>query len=80
MFWILFMVFIFIGCAISWVVEFFQQMKESEYEIVRILYWILVSTFWITFMVWVWSWQGDQVGKTSKINLASQKKDVILIV
>jgi hypothetical protein len=56
MFWILFIVFIFIGCAISWLVDFFQQMKTSEYEAVRVMYWFLVTAFWITFMVWVWSW------------------------
>ena len=56
MFWILFMVFIFIGCAISWVVEFFQQMKESEYEIVRAFYWIMVVGLWISAIVWVLNW------------------------
>ena len=56
MFWVLFVALIFIGCAIAWLAEFFQQMKESEYEAVRVMYWFLVTAFWITILVWVWNW------------------------
>ena len=52
----LFVVVIIIGCMIAWLAEFFQQMKESEYEMVRILYWILVSTFWISVLIWLANW------------------------
>ena len=56
MFWFLFAVVILIGCAIAWLAEFFQQMKDSEYEIVRVLYWTFVTAFWITVLIWIWNW------------------------
>jgi formate-dependent nitrite reductase membrane component NrfD len=56
MFWILFVIVLIIGCSLAWLVDFFQQMKNSEYEIVRVAYWGLVTAFWITFLVWIWSW------------------------
>ena len=80
MFWILFLALIFLGCAASWLVDFFQQMKTSEYEAVRVMYWFLVTAFWVLILIWLYNIQGKQVGETSKISLASQKKDVILIV
>jgi hypothetical protein len=53
MFWVLFAVVILIGCAIAWLAEFFQQMKESEYEAVRVIYWFLVTAFWISVLIWL---------------------------
>ena len=55
MFWILFVALIFIGCAAAWLVEFFQQMKESEYEFIRVAYWGLVLAFWIAILIWLYS-------------------------
>ena len=90
MFWILFVALIFIGCAVAWLAEFFQQMKTSEYEAVRVAYWTLVVMFWVSIIIWLNTLQGDQVGKTGrgnkqgdqvekidKIGLASLKKYVI---
>lgn len=51
MFWVIFAVVILIGCAIAWLAEFFQQMKESEYEAVRVIYWFLVTAFWIIVLI-----------------------------
>ena len=68
MFWIVFAIVIIVGCTAVWVADFFQQMKNSEYEVVRVAYWGLVTAFWITFLVWIWSWQGKQVGKTGRKN------------
>jgi len=56
MFWIFFVIFIFIGCSIAYVVDLFEQMKTSEYEIVRIIYWILTAAFFIAVASWVLSW------------------------
>jgi hypothetical protein len=56
MFWIFFVIFIFIGCSIAYVVDLFEQMKTSEYEIVRIIYWVLTITFFIAAFTWVLSW------------------------
>jgi hypothetical protein len=56
MFWFLFAVVILMGCAVAWLAEFFQQMKTSEYEIIRVIYWFLVTMFWISILVWLWSW------------------------
>jgi len=56
MFWFLFAVVILIGCMIAWIADFFEQMKNSEYEIVRVIYWFFVTMFWITALVWIWSW------------------------
>jgi hypothetical protein len=53
MFWFLFVALIFIGCAVAWLAEFFQQMKESEYEAVRVAYWFLVVIFWISIIIWL---------------------------
>lgn len=55
MFWFLFAVVILIGCMIAWIADFFQQMKNSEYEIVRVIYWFFVVMFWITALIWIWS-------------------------
>ena len=74
MFWILFVALIFIGCAVAWLAEFFQQMKTSEYEAVRVAYWVLVVMFWISIVIWLNTLQGDQVGKTGRGN--KQKKQV----
>ena len=56
MFWFLFAVVILIGCIAAWIADFFQQMKNSEYEIVRVIYWFFVTMFWITALIWIWSW------------------------
>jgi hypothetical protein len=53
MFWFLFIFFILIFAGIGMVFEFFEQMKESEYEIVRIIYWILLVSFWVYIFVWI---------------------------
>jgi hypothetical protein len=55
MFWVLFVAIIFIGCAVAWLAEFFQQMKTSEYEAVRIAYWFLVTAFWILILIWLYN-------------------------
>ena len=54
MFWFLFAIVILIGCAAAWLVEFFEQMKNSEYEIIRVLYWAFVLVFWVTILIWIW--------------------------
>lgn len=56
MFWILFVIVLIIGCSLAYVVDLFEQMKNSEYEIVRILYWILTAVFFIAVASWVLSW------------------------
>lgn len=56
MFWILFAIIIIIGCTAAWVMDFFNQMKTSEYEIVRIAYWGLALAFWISTLIWIWNW------------------------
>ena len=56
MFWIFFVIFVAIGCSIAYVVDLFEQMKTSEYEIVRVLYWILTAAFFIAVVSWVLSW------------------------
>ena len=53
MFWFLFAVVILIGCVLAWLVEFFQQMKTSEYETIRVVYWFLVTAFWISVLIWL---------------------------
>ena len=53
MFWFLFVALIFIGCAVGWLAEFFQQMKTSEYEAVRVAYWVLVVMFWVSIIIWL---------------------------
>jgi hypothetical protein len=53
MFWFLFIFFILIAASIGFVADFFEQMKESEYELVRIIYWILVVSFWVYIFVWL---------------------------
>jgi hypothetical protein len=53
MFWFLFIFFILVAAGIGFVADFFEQMKESEYEIVRIIYWILVVSFWVYIFVWL---------------------------
>jgi uncharacterized membrane protein len=53
MFWFLFIFFILIASLIGFVADFFEQMKESEYEIVRIIYWILVVSFWVYVLIWL---------------------------
>jgi len=55
MFWFLFAVVILIGCIAAWIADFFQQMKNSEYEIVRIIYWSFVAIFWVSVLIWIWS-------------------------
>jgi hypothetical protein len=55
MFWILFIIVLIIGCSLAYVVDLFEQMKNSEYEIVRVVYWILITAFWITILIWMWS-------------------------
>lgn len=52
MFWFLFAVVIIIGCIAAWIAEFFQQMKNSEYEIVRVIYWTFVVIFWVSILIW----------------------------
>ena len=56
MFWILFAIFVFIGCAFAYVVDFFDKMLLSEYEIVRILYWVLKIALFIALIVWIANW------------------------
>jgi len=53
MFWTLFVFFILIGCVFAYIFDLFEQMKTSEYEIVRIIYWILVVSFWVYVLVWL---------------------------
>ena len=53
MFWFLFALVILVGCAVAWLAEFFQQMKTSEYEEVRMMYWFLVVAFWVTILIWI---------------------------
>ena len=53
MFWFLFVVVILTGCALAWLADLFQQMKNSEYEAVRIMYWFLVTVFWILILIWL---------------------------
>jgi len=53
MFWFLFVVVIVIGCIAAWIAEFFQQMKNSEYEIVRVAYWTFVVIFWVSVLIWI---------------------------
>jgi hypothetical protein len=53
MFWFLFGVFILIAAGIGFVADFFEQMKESEYELVRIIYWIFVVSFWGYILIWL---------------------------
>jgi hypothetical protein len=56
MFWILFIFFILIAAVLGYIFEFFEQMKTSEYEIVRIIYWIFVVTVWIAILYWIINW------------------------
>ena len=56
MFWILFAIFVFIGCAIAYVVDFFNQLQTSEYEIVRVIYWALKIALFIALIVWIANW------------------------
>ena len=56
MFWFLFGFFILVAAAIGFVAVFFEQMKESEYEFVRIMYWVFVVCFWVYIFVWIMSW------------------------
>jgi hypothetical protein len=56
MFWFLFIVFILIGCVIAYFVDLFEQMKTSEYEIVRAIYWILVVAIFIFLFNWISTW------------------------
>jgi hypothetical protein len=53
MFWFLFGFFILIAALIGFVSEFFEQMKTSEYEIVRIIYWIFVIVVWVSIFIWL---------------------------
>jgi hypothetical protein len=53
MFWFLFFVFIMIFGIIGFVADFFEQMKESEYEVVRIIYWFFVVIFWVIVLAWL---------------------------
>lgn len=55
MFWFLFAVVIVIGCVAAWIAEFFQQMKNSEYEMVRVIYWTFVVIFWVSVLIWLCS-------------------------
>jgi hypothetical protein len=55
MFWILFIIVLIIGCSLAWLVDFFQQMKTSEYEIVRVIYWFLATAFWVLVLIWLYS-------------------------
>lgn len=56
MFWIVFAIVIIIGCTAAWLVDFFQQMKTSEYEVVRVFYWVVVVLFWISVLLWIINW------------------------
>jgi len=56
MFWIIFVIILFFIWLGTSILEFFEQMKESEYEIVRAFYWIMVVGLWISAIVWVLSW------------------------
>ena len=56
MFWIIFIIILFFIWLGTSILEFFEQMKESEYEIVRAFYWIMVVGLWISAIVWVLSW------------------------
>ena len=56
MFWILFAIFVFIGCIIAYVVDFFNQLQTSEYEIIRVFYWVLKIALFITLIVWIANW------------------------
>jgi len=53
MFWFLFIFFILVGCVLAYIADFFEQMKTSEYEIVRIIYWIFVVCIWGFILVWL---------------------------
>ena len=55
MFWILFIIVLIIGCSLAYIADLFEQMKTSEYEFVRVAYWILITVFWITILIWMWS-------------------------
>lgn len=56
MFWILFAIFVFIGCSIAYVVDFFDQMQLSEFKLVRVLYWALKIALFIALIVWIANW------------------------
>ena len=56
MFWIIFVIILFFIWLGTSILEFFEQMKESEYEIVRAFYWIMVIGLWISAIVWVLNW------------------------
>lgn len=56
MFWVLFAIVILVGCAISWLADLFQQMKNSEFEIIRVIYWVLVIATWISILIWIANW------------------------
>ena len=56
MFWIIFIIILFFIWVGTSILEFFEQMKESEYEIIRIIYWIFVVGVWVSLLIWVLSW------------------------
>jgi Kef-type K+ transport system membrane component KefB len=56
MFWIVFIIILFFIWLGASILEFFEQMKESEYEIVRIIYWVFVVGVWLSTLIWVLSW------------------------
>jgi hypothetical protein len=47
MFWFLFILFILIFAFIGGAANLFDKMRESEYEPVRIIYWILLIAFYV---------------------------------
>ena len=56
MFWIIFIIILFFIWLGTSILEFFEQMKESEYEIVRLFYWTMVAGLWISAIIWVLNW------------------------
>jgi hypothetical protein len=56
MFWIIFIIILFFIWVGTSILEFFEQMKESEYEIIRIIYWIFVVGVWVSLLIWVLNW------------------------
>ena len=55
MIWVYLIIAIVIIGVGGMILEFFEQMKTSEYEIVRLFYWIFVTVFWILVFTWLCS-------------------------
>jgi len=53
MFWIIFIILIFGMGVIGIIVDIFEQMKDSEYEIVRIAYWVGVIAVFALLFSWL---------------------------